>query len=172
MKTKHKRLARELCRERFFPAGRKHDWAVVHLDKEDILVLCDRRQGDRREREWQGFRNYLYGYDCAILAECIKPDFAVILINASRDMGERLAREFWLLTLAPNSIDDIGNADEIKADPEHLKYVEEHFCKPERYHSIWGDVAVENGQPIGLYVDGELVRQPVTKHWTELADAA
>jgi hypothetical protein len=113
----------------------------------------------------------LYGYNCAILAECIKPDFGVILIDASRDMGERLAREFWLLTIAPNSVDDLSNADEVKANPELLAQVDR-FCKPEGYHSVWGNVAVENGQPIGLYVDGELVRQPVTKHWTQLADAA
>ena len=46
----------------------------------------------------------------------------------------------------------------------------EDLGRPELHHRHWGRVVVENGKPIGLMVDGELVRQALTKHWMELDD--
>ncbi len=138
--SKHKRLAQELFDARWFP-DTAADVSLRHFQKEDVLALLDRRTGERREREWQGFRNYLYGWNCPILAECAGPDYAVMLIDASWDMQQRLADEF-----------------------SHLR----HYAAPETAHNIWGEVFVENGKPIGRHVKGELVRQPVDKHWTKL----
>lgn len=136
----YERAAERLFKARWFPDTDK-DVSLRHFEKEDILVLVDRRMiGERHDREWCGFRNYLYGYDCKILAERSSPDYAVMLIDASHDMHLRLAREFWLLTIHP---------------------------RPEMAHSVWGRVAVENGKPIGLYDGDQIVRQPIKKHWSE-----
>jgi len=126
---------------------------------------------ERRDAEWVGFRNYLYGYNCEVLAEQAAPGYAVMLINASSDLGGRLSKEFFLLTTCPESIAEITISEDIKSDPAELSRAIascERHCRPELHHSIWGRVAVENGKPVGLYVNRDLVRQPVTKHWTEL----
>lgn len=138
--SEHEQIAMELFDARWFP-DRAADVVLNHFEKEDILALLDRRMGERREREWRGFRNYLYGHDCSILAERAAPDYAVMLINASRDSQQWLLKEFNLLR---------------------------HYPAPETAHHIWGAVFVENGRPIGLHVKGELVRQTVNKHWTDL----
>jgi hypothetical protein len=167
--SKYKQLARRLFDERWFPEDVEgYDFTIEYFEDLDILALVDRRQCDRRDREWKGFRNYLYGWECEILAEHSAPDYAVMLINRSRDIIDRLRREFFYLTTRPNSIDDFGNADEIRSNPQNLEICQLQ-CAVEKAHSIWGRVAVENGKPIGIYNDNrELVLQPVDKHWTEL----
>ncbi len=82
-----------------------------------------------------------------------------MVIDASRDLAQRLCREFSQLALWA-SVKWDGDAD-----PE----LAQRMADVANYHTLWGNVVVENGKPIGLMVDGKLVAQPVRRHWTRLA---
>ncbi|MGD9722925.1 MAG: hypothetical protein AB7O59_21125 [Pirellulales bacterium] len=166
MAKKWDRMAKQWHRNGW-PKGYDQDrpWSMTYLEDVDVTLLLDRRKREQRDPEWVGLRNYLYGYDCRILAECSDAKYGVMLIDASRDLAPRLCREFLWLTLRTRDpskiIDEVGT-------PESRAMIER-FCKPELAHSVWGNVVVENGKPVGLMVNGEFVAQPVRRHWTRLA---
>lgn len=166
-RTKYDRFADRLAAGQWFPDDVDNDWAIIHFTDMDILVMVDRRPGERPERERMGFRNYLYGWDCKIIAERSAPDYHVMLIDRSADILSRLRREFWILTIRSDEKPD--NYDEL--DERTRKWVDE-YGRVEHAHRVWGRVAVENGKPIGVYVNHEVVRQPVKQHWTEMSKAA
>lgn len=168
--TDYEEMAQGMFERRFFPEGdnaaEQQPFVLVHAEKQDVLILVDRRQNDRRDREWMGFRNYLYGWNRSILAERTAPDYAIMVIDASHDLQERFSREFLMLTLVQKA----EIPPDLASNPEVVEMVE-NFSRPELHHRYWGKVVVENGKPIGLMVNGELVRQSVTKHWMELEES-
>lgn len=141
-------------------------WALWYIEAADVLLLIDRRGAAERDPEWVGFRNYLYGNDIRILFEHCDNNHASMLLDTSIHYRERLIREFALLGLYRQATISPELAQQMESHPE-LRDVVGQASRPELRHSVWGRVAVENGKPVGLYVDGKLVRQPVTKHWSE-----
>ena len=149
--------ASELLSERR-PCG-KSGFMVTYFDNWDVTALLDERPAEIREPHWIGFRNLLYGWECEILAEAISPDYAVMLLDAARDMDPWVAQQCSLLASRPSMDENRRRMEE-----RGLRVDEPVLLWP---NSRWGRVVVENGKPIGLLVDGKVVRQPIDKSWQE-----
>jgi hypothetical protein len=137
-------------------------FSIVYLEDWDITALIDNRVAFERDPQWVELRNYLYGWDCRILAEASDATCGVMLCDAARHFVPRLAKEFHLLTVIP-PMNQLLDA----LPPEIAESIRNDELARLPRHSLWGRVVVENGKPIGLHVDGKIVRQTIDKPWTE-----